>query len=106
MEQWLTQVQIVQYFGVEAQITNIRQSQKGEPSWGAKEEFLPKQGNGSVSLPPIMISNTWQEVSLQIQYKITLKSNERDALDAQQGKEQTTGETSTAFMGRWSGAEN
>lgn len=72
MEQWLTQVQIVVYFGVEAQITNIRQSQKGELSWGTQEEFLPEQGNGSVSLPPI-VSNTWQQVNLQIQHKITLQ---------------------------------
>lgn len=72
MKQWLTQVQIVVYFGVEAQITNIRQSQKEEPSWGTQEEFLPEQGNGSVSLPPI-VSNIWQQVSLQIQHKITLQ---------------------------------
>lgn len=36
-----------------------------------EEEFLPEQGNGSVSLPPI-VSN-WQQVSLQIQHKITLQ---------------------------------
>lgn len=38
--------------------------------------------------------------------KQLFKSNYRDVLDAQQGEEQTIGETSTAFMGRGSRAEN
>lgn len=52
--------------------SNMSQSQKEEPSWGTQEEFLPEQGNGSVSLPPI-VSNTWQQVSLQIQHKTTFQ---------------------------------